>query len=304
LSSALAGERPYGGPARENRHEADAAEIALTHSQFPVAVGGIGGSGTRVIATFLHMSGFYLGDDLNQALDNLWFTLLFKRRSVLLENVDNFQLLARLFCSRMSGNTDISEWDYTTIHRLADEERMEHSRDWLLDRLYSFANPNTSKQANQRWGWKEPNTHIVIDRLLECQPSLRYVHVVRHPLKMAVSTNQNQLQSWGPIFLNREISVKPHQSLSYWCAAHRRVAEFMRIWPGRMIMIDLEALCTDPEQHCMRLAQFLLVQLADQSVAEFCRFLRPSYDQRPRGVSLKQFDLHDLTYIAQIGYEL
>src|SRR5581483_5848515 len=45
----------------------------------PVAIGGLGGSGTRVVARLLQDLGFYLGADLNDYEDNLWFTLLMKR---------------------------------------------------------------------------------------------------------------------------------------------------------------------------------------------------------------------------------
>ena len=45
----------------------------------PVAVGGVGGSGTRVVAEVMRAFGFYLGSELNAASDNLWFTLLFRR---------------------------------------------------------------------------------------------------------------------------------------------------------------------------------------------------------------------------------
>src|SRR5947207_2715003 len=45
----------------------------------PVAVGGVGGSGTRVVAALLREAGVYLGADLNDSLDNLWFRLLFRR---------------------------------------------------------------------------------------------------------------------------------------------------------------------------------------------------------------------------------
>ena len=50
-----------------------------------VAVGGLGGSGTRLIANLLKLHGFYLGTDLNESLDNLWFTLIFKRKSSFFE---------------------------------------------------------------------------------------------------------------------------------------------------------------------------------------------------------------------------
>ena len=45
----------------------------------PVIIGGIGGSGTRVVAEILMRIGIYLGHTLNASLDNLWFTALFKR---------------------------------------------------------------------------------------------------------------------------------------------------------------------------------------------------------------------------------
>ncbi|MCW3019543.1 MAG: hypothetical protein JWN10_1851, partial [Solirubrobacterales bacterium] len=45
----------------------------------PLVIAGIGGSGTRVAAQLLIELGFYLGEDLNPALDNLTSTFLFKR---------------------------------------------------------------------------------------------------------------------------------------------------------------------------------------------------------------------------------
>jgi hypothetical protein len=60
----------------------------MTNQPHMVAIGGVGGSGTRLGAALLQVLGYYIGDDLNESLDNLWFTLLFKRRSILLENLD------------------------------------------------------------------------------------------------------------------------------------------------------------------------------------------------------------------------
>jgi hypothetical protein len=37
----------------------------------PVAIGAIGGSGTRVGAGLLTILGYYIGDDLNEEFDNL-----------------------------------------------------------------------------------------------------------------------------------------------------------------------------------------------------------------------------------------
>ena len=48
----------------------------------PIVIGGIGGSGTRVVTQLLQSLGFDMGSDLNESLDDLGFTALFKRPSL------------------------------------------------------------------------------------------------------------------------------------------------------------------------------------------------------------------------------
>jgi hypothetical protein len=274
-------------------------------SIYPVAIGGIGGSGTRVIGTLLRMFGYYLGDDLNEAMDNLWFTLLFKRRSILFESESDFRSLVSLFFSRMSGTPTLSEPERARIFLLAAQERLQHSREWLIERAYSFSNGKTSKRSGQPWCWKEPNTHVVIDRICTYYPDLRYIHVVRHPLDMAVNNNQNQLQNWGPIFLNRDVAIEPRLSLAYWCAAHRRTMEFVQSRPERTIMIEFDALCVMPDLYCTKIAKFLGVDLRDGVFADFRKFVgRPEPTRRFSNAELAQYHPTDLAYVAELGYAL
>jgi len=72
----------------------------------PVVVGGVGGSGTRVIARMLVNLGYYIGDDLNDALDNLWFVLLFNYLDILDVAFDEFGGLLDLFVKAMVLNED------------------------------------------------------------------------------------------------------------------------------------------------------------------------------------------------------
>ena len=44
-----------------------------------LAVGGVGGSGTRVVAEILKECGYFIGGSLNPASDNLWFSYLLRR---------------------------------------------------------------------------------------------------------------------------------------------------------------------------------------------------------------------------------
>ena len=56
-----------------------AAEVMALSDAAPVAVGGIGGSGTRLIAQLLSALDYDMGSDFNDSLDDLGFTALFKR---------------------------------------------------------------------------------------------------------------------------------------------------------------------------------------------------------------------------------
>ncbi len=56
-----------------------------------LSVGGVGGSGTRVVAGLAESFGYFMGDDLNESKDNLAFTLLFKAQSSLLMCEDEFR---------------------------------------------------------------------------------------------------------------------------------------------------------------------------------------------------------------------
>ena len=271
----------------------------------PVAIGGIGGSGTRLCAMLLHAWGYYLGDDLNQAMDNLWFTLLFKRRSVLFDPEPTFQRLVSLFCRRMEESLSLSNEDLTCLIQLAGAGRLQDGQDWLLQRASSFAGDQSSKKPGQPWGWKEPNTHVVIDRILPLRPELKYIHVVRHPLEMAVSKNQNQLENWGPIFLDREIVIGPKDSLRYWCMAHRRMLEIRGSWPDRIMLVQVEQLCADPRSYGQKIANFLGTSLDDAVIARFFGFLnRAASFGRYQAVDVRQFDAADLHYVADLGYDL
>jgi Sulfotransferase family len=271
----------------------------------PISIGGVGGSGTRVVAALFHDLGYYLGDDLNDAFDNLWFTLLFKRRSILLETELEFGRLVDLFFKRMSFPEHLSQQDAELGFMLAKIDRLQHSREWLLERAHSFSGGAPSRRENQPWGWKEPNTHIVIDRILAARPNLSYIHTVRHPIRMALSQNQNQLQNWGPIFFDRDVTIEPRLSLAYWCVAHRRILGFRQSMPQRMLLVDYDQLCADPDGQYTKIVQFSGVAADSGSLQRFKEYLwRRDNDSWHGEVDLSLFDPEDLAYVQEIGYAL
>ncbi len=275
----------------------------------PFAIGGVGGSGTRVVASLLQALGCHLGDDLNEPLDNLAFTLLFKRRSVLLDDEEAFRRLAVLFFGRLAGDLAPSDEDRARVAALAAIPRPLHPRAWLAERARALLDGAGARSGADRpdapWGWKEPNTHVVLDRLLAARPDLRAIHVVRHPLDMALSANQNQLAFWGPVFLDRDVAIDPRTSLAYWCAAHRRVERIVGRFPDRVLLVDFDAFCRAPESGAARIARFVGLVPPQDVLAAFAASVRPPGSTgRYRQGGVARFDPDDLATVARLGFPL
>jgi len=190
-----------------------------------IVVGGLGGSGTRLIAEILSALGYDMGLDLNEASDNLAFTLLFKHLGVLDSSDAEFDALLSVMgkgmgrqgplandveggarssrcdsceligtCSRLGGHCGgLTPKEERLVLRLALSpsttiDRPENVQ-WLADRAVrllhharcgssptgesrccSRSGSNMSKvgveDSHIKWGWKEPNSHVVLDRLI------------------------------------------------------------------------------------------------------------------------------------------
>jgi len=277
--------------------------MASRASPPPIAVGGVGGSGTRVVAALFRDLGYYLGDDLNDAYDNLWFTLLFKRRSILLETEASFRALVELFFRRMTAPERPAPEDAKLAFLAAEADRLQHSRDWLIERARSFSDSSRTLRTPGPWGWKEPNTHLVIDRFFAAHPELLYIHTVRHPIRMSLSRNQNQLENWGPIFLDRDVEIDPRRSLSFWCAAHRRILTLQRSAPHRILIVDYDKLCSNPEGEYGAIVKFAGAELEPDALRRFREYLwRPDAESWRAEVDLAAFDAKDLVFVRDVGY--
>jgi glycosyltransferase involved in cell wall biosynthesis len=276
-------------------------------AQAPVGVGGVGGSGTRLGAVLLRELGYYIGDDLNGALDNLWFTLLFKTPGIGAAEPADLEARCALFWARMSGARPPTGAEMELARGLAAEARFEHPADWLADRAASLCGPGASRASPRaRWGWKEPNTAVIAGALLAYDPSLRYLHFVRHPLDMALSANQNQLRNWGSEVLGAHADLTPRAALAYWCAEHRRMANLLAQHPDRALAVDFDALCAAPGETAAGIAAFLGEALPPRAAQRFARLVergRPTAPRR-RLADPARFDPADLAYAAAAGFKL
>jgi hypothetical protein len=269
----------------------------------PIAVGGVGGSGTRVIAAILEQVGVWMGGDLNDARDNLWFTLLFKHPSILGASERRFRELMALFLAAMSGDDRAAPSNLALLDELVSDGRPQHDAPWLERRAESLRQAIAVRYRAPAWGWKEPNTHIVADRLPAHIPEIRYIHVARSGLDMAFSNNQNQFNLWGPAFLGDDHAVSPRNSLKFWRWAHTRILDIGEGMGGRFLFIRFEDLCRDPETHVRRLLSFAGVEPDRNAIDRAIRLVEPP-DSIGRAAtrSLADFDPDDVAYVRRLGF--
>lgn len=273
----------------------------------PVAIGGVGGSGTRLIASLLQKAGYYLGDDLNEPLDNLWFTFLLKRRDLwpIEENISALDQALEIFLNVMTARISISQDDLVLLEKLTSEARLHHPLVWREKRRDSLHRYLQEDQpATTRWGWKEPNTHLLLPYLSQRIKGFKYIHVMRHGLDMAASNNQNQLVYWGPKLLDLRIERRnAAQSLSFWCKTHQRVIDIGKDMGESFYLLNFDEFCQSPEKHLPKLLRFIGVS-KDSMDPYIAEITIPASTGRRRRYALETFNPQDVDYVQSLGFEV
>jgi hypothetical protein len=270
----------------------------------PVAIGGVGGSGTRVVARMLSTLRFHLGGDLNEAHDNLWFTLLFKRREALSVPDAAFQDLVAIFEKAMNGGSPFSQAQRQLLCVVSSAAASQFDPWWIQLRTDSLLRRPISALQHEGWGWKEPNTHVVLERINRSIAGLRYIHVVRNGLDMAYSSNQNQVKLWrSTLFGVSTDNVSPRTSLKYWRAVHDRTCTIGAKMPGRFLLVNYDRLCASPEPEISTLLEFLGIKSSFERIAALREHLHPAATiGRYRQFSSRDFDAEDIAYVRSLGF--
>lgn len=290
----------------------------------PVAVGGLGGSGTRVMAEILREIGFYIGSDLNAPCDNLWFTLLFKRPTWFIRNskekkAEIFKAL-RIFEKAMTSGLMSRPEEYLVIMRAAVDWSIPRTNSgrsgilgrasWALTRMVSMILSKKPDPSRHRgWGWKEPNTHIYIKYINEYFDNLKYIHVVRHGLDMAYSHNQQQLYNWGEMFgISPPYSSKilPQLALKYWTEANKRAIKLCKeILHERFLILNFDELCSHPERVISNLIDFLGLDINPEIVNKLVSLPNtPKSAGRYRQHDLKVFTRDEIESVRKFGFKI
>jgi len=250
--------------------------MALTNGSARfLLIGGVGGSGTRIVARIVNELGIYIGNNLNGACDNL-----------------DWPGNTKLLCDR-------SKSDKEKLLGLA------MGFEGFTEKMLRDA--EASGQAGSFWATKVPGSFYYLPYLAQLFNHLHYIHVVRHGLDMAFSNNQNQLFNWGSFFdLAPTDDALPKFLLKYWAKANTYALAQCHTWlPERHISIRLEDLCSDKENSVLRIMDFVgkgdqvgrLGRLTDliktpETIRRYQRLGRPD-----------MFDRADIETVRTFGYE-
>ena len=242
----------------------------------PIAIGGVGGSGTRLIAEIARELGVFMGKTLNKALDNLDF--IETRRLLNLEDEEE-----RLF---------------QTLSQLEQFEVRMHK---------GFTN---GEDGNVNWGWKVPGQFHLLPYSARYFTGLKYIHVMRHGLDMAFSANKNQLRNWGSYHGIESLSDDdPVAALRYWLSAnHLAIEQGRRVLGSRFMLLNFDDLCQSPEVHVSGLAQFILGDdlVSPAKLDELCDKIKPP-------VSMNRYKSHEwstifdealIEQVRQLGFNI
>lgn len=233
----------------------------------PVVIGGLGGSGTRVVAQILQSLDFYLGSYLNAQLDNLWFTFLMRRPASIRSFASpEIPRSLKLFDSIMKSYWGKSFKARTQLYEIAAEfilhNYVKRSRyRFPLHTVRSISQHHYHTEQHH-WGWKEPNSHLFIEHLFELYPKMKFIMVMRHPLDMAYGNNFNQLYNWHHLFkLPKPNKYNERElMLRYYDASYTRAIETgERLLGSRFRLIKIEELC-HYKQAVDELLEFLEVE--------------------------------------------
>ena len=279
--------------------------IAPLDVNSPVVIGGVGGSGTRLVADILGDLGVYLGLARSSTRDNAVFAALFFRAPEFFDASDPVRIA--------EIERRLKLFDSVMFNCFRSPAAMLMSRCACISFVYRhckfWARPTTAQQAffatligrkawaarapsnYLDWGFKEPISHLLLPSLTAHYPGLRFVLVLRNGIDVACRSNQAQARIWGPVF--GLSPTTPGDRLKYWLRAnHFSLANGERLLGQRLHVLCYDTLCERPHDTIMALAAFIGATQSAQGLAEIVQRVERRKPNAPHAVGT--FDGRDV----------
>jgi len=276
----------------------------------PIVIGGVGGSGTRVVCQILKERGLFVGKDLNRALDNLSFTFLLKRPQKLQQDKSSWrEVHLNLLANHMQGAAlDKSSRKLLRQNLLAGDSSGELKSFLFRWKRYKHLKKGVKEELiGQPWGWKEPNSHIFLEDLVHVfGPEMKYVHVIRHGLDMAFSRNKQQMANWGHLYGVAQPTGHdaPAAQLNYWINANQQaVAKGSELLGDNFLLLNYDALCEEPLKYAQMLLDFSGLLYREHDLELMATIPRtPKSKGRYLSMGLDQFSSEQIAAVRELGF--
>lgn len=288
----------------------------------PVVIGGVGGSGTRVVTNILTESGFYMGECREPTKDNRFFTSLFYGIPDGFTNLSKFEQTRMnkalgVFEEAMFSNFESNLKKASALMRglwfitfnwnfLSTKNKLKRLLKGLIYIIYnSTLVPRLRYTDYSGWGWKEPVSHVYIEYLSNYFRNMKYILVIRQGLDMAFSANQGQFDIWAELF---DISIPetpemlPVAYLNYWIQANKRAIGLgEKLLGNRFMILSFEKLCYSPRKEVERLLSFLEIDDKKVDIDKLCDSVNaPDTINRYKSQNLSIFTDEDINAVREI----
>lgn len=272
-----------------------------------IAIGALGGSGTRAVAKVFEDAGIFIGDNLNEPLDNLIFTRLFKNpewnKTASQEEI-NFRF--SVFEQYMRGE----QLDFKSFSELLKVSKSNKLSSSAISFYFKVLRKRKVLETPREvWGWKEPNTQIYIEEILDYFPNLKYIHVVRNGLDMAFSSNKQQLNNWYWKFnIGKDFKLNENfNQLNYWIFSTKKMMEIAEKdkYKNRILILNHTNFCSNPKEEIDRMFAFCDIELPEEQLAVIYEIpADKGSNDRYKNYDLSEFTTEQLSFVENVGFNL
>jgi len=152
----------------------------------PIILTGRGGSGTRLLSALAEQCGVFIGNQLNGSADSLEWADLFYDLSV--SKLTNKPKIAPVKSAEIHSEHPVSSnWFNSEEWRTRLQQQAEHvltQGNWI---------------SGQQWGWKLPESMLIIPELLSVFGDAKLVHLIRHPISSSLRRSHVTSRSCNPV---------------------------------------------------------------------------------------------------------
>jgi len=244
------------------------AQAVEDSSTSPIILTGRGGSGTRLLSLLAQSNNIFLGNELNETADSVeWKDLIYELSVGKLNRVQNLETKV---VSPHHHKSDSSSSDKTPADLLDMAVAVLSRKNWSV---------------GQAWGWKLPESMLLVPELMETFPKAKLIHLVRHPVTSSLRRSHKTSRPVSPV--GRSVLNLSYTSLGLDESTIHTDEDYLRnaiTWryqvdnvtryakskldQTRYLQIQFEDICQSPEKVQRDLCDFVGIEESNTNVPE------------------------------------